>query len=112
LRAGFATMYMPENRFVSPRTYGKTPMGYADENYGHSGTDAPAGPSSWDWGTGSALAAVAYARQLFGDVWVDFDRHQTFGIDGVMASLRGPSLTISSSIQTIAPVLVRGRGRT
>ncbi|HEY3265570.1 MAG TPA: hypothetical protein VGM37_01490 [Armatimonadota bacterium] len=111
LRSGFATVYMPENRFVSPRTYQKTPEGYADENYGHGGVDAPAGPTSWDWGTGSALASVAYARQRYGDVWVDATTHKAFGLDGVTATWAGGKLSVTTAIQRIAPVTVRGGGK-
>jgi hypothetical protein len=114
LRAGFATTYMPENALISPYTYAKTPTGYADENYGHGGTNGPAGPTSWDWGTGSALASVAYAHQTYGDVWVDWDKMQAFGIDGVTAALEPTgtqsSLKISSGVRTLEDVSVRGKG--
>jgi hypothetical protein len=85
IRASFACMYIPENRNICPKTYSKQPTGYSDENYGHGGTDSPAGPSSFDWGTGSALAAAAYARHRFGDVFLDLDRGAAFGIDGIVA---------------------------
>lgn len=110
LRAGFATTYMPENAFISPGSYDKTPLGHADENYGHGGVDAPAIPTSFDWGTGSALTAVAYARRAFGDVWVDGNRALAFGINGVTATLRGNEMDLRTSTQTVAPVLVRGMG--
>ena len=111
VRAGFPTTYMPEHAFISPRTYQREPLGHADENYGHGGVDAPAGPTSWDWGTGSALTAVAYARRNFGDVWVDADRGRAFGINGVTATLRGDELDLVSSVQTVPTVLVRGAGK-
>lgn len=123
LRAGFATMYMPENKFISPYTYDKKPTGYADENYGHGGNNGPAGPTSWDWGTGSALASVAYAKRAYGDVWVDWDKREAFGIDGVSAKLSEPvtavtppggthpRLTIVSGVRTLSDVTVRGKGK-
>jgi len=111
LRAGFATTYMPENAYVSPLSYAKTPLGYADENYGHGGVDGASGPTSWDWGTGSALAAAAYARKHFGDVWVDADRGVAFGINGVTADWTRNGLAVRSSIQTVAPVIVKGAGK-
>lgn len=115
LRAGFATVYMPENKYISPYTYAKSPTGYADENYGHGGSNGPAGPTSWDWGTGSALASVAYAHQNFGDVWVDWEKMQAFGIDGVTAALEladaNPTLEISSGVRTLDDVSVRGKGK-
>jgi hypothetical protein len=84
IRASFACMYIPENREICPKVYRREPTGYSDENYGHGGQDAPAGPTTFDWGTGSGLAAAAYARHRFGDVFLDLDRKQAFGIDGVI----------------------------
>ncbi|HEY3411492.1 MAG TPA: hypothetical protein VGM51_00395 [Armatimonadota bacterium] len=123
LRAGFATTYMPENALISPLAYTKKPTGHADENYGHGGVNGPAGPTSWDWGTGSALASVAYARQKYGDVWVDWNTKQAFGIDGVSARLSEdfpqitqpggthPKLIIGSGVRTVSPVVVKGKGK-
>lgn len=117
LRSSFACMYIPENRVISPRTFTREPLGYADENYGHGGGDFPAGPTTFDWGTGSGLAGVAYAWLRYGDAYLDVARGQGFGIDGCSVrdvSVQGNRISFSLTSQLDEPpqVLVKFAGLT
>ncbi len=62
LRASFVLASIPENETVSPNTFSSYPLGLMPENYGHSGTDKPAGRSDTCWGESGALTSVAWLR--------------------------------------------------
>ena len=52
------------------------------ENWAHSGyLDQPGALSSFDWGTGSAVAAVEMMQPLLGDAFVDLKAQQGAGFD-------------------------------
>jgi hypothetical protein len=55
------------------------------ENYGHSGYDLRVpGYIMFDWGVGSSIAATAYTKKHFGDIFIDFKEQNIFGIDGIL----------------------------
>lgn len=61
-RAGFATVFLPQNHRLYPVGWWRQPRGQAAENHGHSGWNQLCGVSGFDWGSGSALASAAYYR--------------------------------------------------
>jgi hypothetical protein len=69
LRAMFSLFESP----ASPRTA---------ENYGHSGTDAPAGVTGLHWGTGSSVTSIHIIRQRYGDAHANLAKRWGAGIDG------------------------------
>ncbi len=82
LRASFALMAVPENKEVSPHTWGAYPVGLSPENFAHSGVNGTHGRSDFGWGAGGALAAAAWVENRYGGIYVDLARGQAFGIDG------------------------------
>jgi hypothetical protein len=69
------------------------------ENVAHMGparADGSAiGPFTiFTWGPGTALAAAAKLKQLYGDVYVDVGRGWAVGVDGCDATLGGTQLTV------------------
>jgi len=86
LRASFALMLIPEHKEIAPgnlTTMKTKDYGAEYENYGHLGDDRKVpGHISFDWGSGSAAAAVAYVERRYGDVYVDIKRGRGFGING------------------------------
>lgn len=82
LRASFALMAVPENKEVSPHTWGAYPVGLSPENFAHGGINGTHGRSDFGWGAGGALAAAALVERRFGGVYVDTARGRAFGIDG------------------------------
>lgn len=107
LRSGFALQAIPENRDICPTVYdgscpnwprerlwdfdwtrppermGRMPAGKMVENYAHAAYDAPGVRTGFDWGEGSAATCALVATERFGDVYVDRERGNVFGIDGV-----------------------------
>ncbi|MCK6557160.1 hypothetical protein L6Q96_21665 [Candidatus Binatia bacterium] len=107
LRAGFALQAIPENRDICPTAYdgscpnwprerlwdfdwngppermGRLPAGKMVENYAHAAYDAPGVRTGFDWGEGSAATGALVATERFGDIYVDRQRGNVFGIDGV-----------------------------
>lgn len=85
LRASFTTMLTPENRDVAPGNMGlyhERVDGAIFENYAHMGYDRRAqGYIMFDWGSGGACAAAARFAGRYGDVYLDFERGQAFGIN-------------------------------
>jgi hypothetical protein len=102
LRASFAMLYCPENEAVREEYervhpfFGPESFGFMMENIAHGGPGSePIGPFTiYTWGNGAALASYAKIRDLYGDVYLDLERRQAFGIDGCGATLDGDSLTI------------------
>ncbi|MBS7252216.1 MAG: hypothetical protein KIH08_16735, partial [Candidatus Freyarchaeota archaeon] len=75
LRASFTLMVIPENEKVAAaniKRLGPTDYGATHENYGHTGYDRRThGFVFFDWGTGSAIASLAYIQQVFGELVPD-----------------------------------------
>ncbi len=86
LRAAFALMAVPENKKISPHTWGAYPVGLSPENFAHSGENGTHGRSDFGWGAGGALAAAAWVENRYGGVYVDLARQHAFGIDGCRVS--------------------------
>jgi hypothetical protein len=86
LRASFTLMYVDENREVAAANLiggWEREEGSVAENYGHFGYDhRTCGYLESDWGAGSACQAAAYAQRHYGDVFVDTDRMEAFGVNG------------------------------
>jgi len=86
LRACYTTMLSPAMRDVAPGNmvhYRESDRGAIYENYGHIGIDRViAGYLEPDWGAGTAAFATAHALKFYGDVFVDLDRGQAFGVNG------------------------------
>lgn len=61
-RASFSTVFLPASSTLYPTGWCQQPRGMAAENHGHGGRDMVNGVSSFDWGSGSALATAAYLR--------------------------------------------------
>jgi hypothetical protein len=100
IRAGYATMASPSAEIINPRFFDANPVGRGAENYGHAPLDEPAGYTAFDWGQGSAAAGFAEARNRFGDVWVDGEHGNAYGIDDVhveSARLHGANLELALS---------------
>lgn len=85
LRASFTTMLVEEHRDVALGNlvrFRPSDRGAILENYGHTGRDeVTAGYLSPDWGCGTALYASGMAFRQYGQVYVDPDRKQAFGLD-------------------------------
>lgn len=112
-RAGFACAYIPENADICPRIFARKPTGYADENYAHGGYDAPAGPSGFDWGIGSALTTAIRMLDWFGDLWVDVYGGWALGIDALtVTSCRREGdvwhLTVDAPLRHTDTITVKG----
>jgi len=95
LRAGFTNTYLPENVpvWVVLNLYfpwfGPEDHGFTEENTFHNGhTGAPfiMRASNFNWGGGSAAAAVALAQFRYGDIYVDLARDKAFGLNGCRAA--------------------------
>jgi len=80
LRAMFSLFESP----TSPRTA---------ENYGHSGSDRPAGVTGLHWGTGSSVVSIHLITRQYGDAYVDVKGKWGVGIDGC----RIPAVTVSGT---------------
>lgn len=61
-KAGLVTVFLPGASAVYPTGWYREPRGQAAENHTHGGYDHLCGVSGFDWGSGSALATVAYLR--------------------------------------------------
>lgn len=91
LRGSWAMQLLTEYATQCPgnveglKTADSVDRGIVFENYGHSGHDLRV-PGYWmaDWGFGTSVTATAYVKKHFGDLYIDFDNSQAFGIDGVL----------------------------
>ncbi len=87
LRSCYTTMLHPAMREVAPGNmahYRESDRGAVYENYAHLGYDSVcAGYLEPDWGAGTAAYATAHASKFYGDVFIDLDREQAFGVNGV-----------------------------
>ncbi len=70
---------------VGVKTADSMDRGIVYENYGHSGHDLRL-PGYWmaDWGFGTSVAATAYVKVHFGDMFIDFKKKLIWGIDGIL----------------------------
>ena len=121
LRASFAMIYCPENGQVKKQYelkhpfFGAESYGFTMENIAHGGP-APADGSAigpftiYTWGNGAALASAAKARDLFGDVFIDVDRRQAFGIDGCDVSVQDDEVEIVDRFGRSALLVVYSTG--
>jgi len=94
LKSSFIMMYCPEN----PRQkvlwekvwkhFGPEDYGFTMENYGHGGATSKEGEgvgsfTIFTWGNGAASEARARIHDHWGDVYIDRQRGQAFGIDSI-----------------------------
>ncbi|MFX0009054.1 MAG: hypothetical protein ACFE9R_01960 [Candidatus Hermodarchaeota archaeon] len=91
LRASWTLQLLEEYRNVSPGnlkgidTVDTIDKGCISENYGHSGRDERIDKFvMFDWGNGTATTATALAKNIFGDLFIDFKEKLVWGIDGVL----------------------------
>jgi hypothetical protein len=90
VRASFAMLYCPENEQVRAQYerryafFGEESYGFMMENVSHGGPGSePIGPFTiFTWGNGAALATAATVLDKYGQVYVDEERGQAFGVDG------------------------------
>ena len=112
LRAGFTNTYLPENLpvWVMLNLYfpwfGPDDHGFTEENTFHNGhTGAPfvMRASNFNWGGGSAAAAVAVAQLRYGDIYVDLTRDRAFGLNGCLAGFHRlrPDLVQVTLVETL-----------
>jgi len=96
LRASFTNTYLPENKPVWAVMnlqfpwFGPNDHGFTEENTFHTGD--PGAPfvmraSNFNWGPGSAAAAVAEVELRYGGLYVDLSRGRAFGLDGCLARM-------------------------
>jgi hypothetical protein len=123
LRASFAMLYCPENPLVRKQYelkfpfFGEESFGFMMENIAHTGP-APADGSAigpftiYTWGNGAALATAAKIRDLYGDVYVDAERRQAFGLDGFQAEIDGSAIRIRDRFDRKSAVLMDSGGTT
>ncbi|HOL66352.1 MAG TPA: hypothetical protein PKX93_02715, partial [bacterium] len=83
LRAGYAQMSHPLHQETNPLRYDSYPPGLVPENFAHTGLDGRAIRSGFDWGGGALATMTSLTEILFGGLFVDAERRQTFGIDGL-----------------------------
>lgn len=81
IRNRMGMMFVPENKVVS-KIYNCGPLGSSDEAYAHRGEDTQWTSTSYDWGVGTNLTAIAHLEESYGDVYVDLDRVMAVGLDG------------------------------
>lgn len=122
LRAAFTMMYAPENETVKQLYEAKHPhfneidYGFEMENFAHGGTSGTDGIgvfTIFDWGCGSAAASAAMVKATFGDIYVDIDRKQAFGINGCEATWEQEQIRILETVGKTRPVkVVFSDGRT
>jgi len=91
LRASWALQLLRQYEEICPgnikdiSTINTVDKGAMYENYGHTGSDYRVhGQITFDWGVGTAAMATAYAKNHFGDLFIDFKRKFVFGIDGIL----------------------------
>lgn len=94
LKASFIMMYCPENPHVRGQYkkahpfFGEEDFGFTMENYAHdarpSAEGGGIGPFTiYDWGNGAACEARNRVRDHYGDVYIDLERGQAFGLDSL-----------------------------
>ncbi len=105
LKSSFVMMYCPENPEAKALWekvwpfFGAEDYGFTMENYGHTGYTTPEGGgigefTIYDWGNGAAAEARNRIWDHFGDLYVDRQRGQAFGIDSVVATIDGNTCQI------------------
>ncbi|MCC6427564.1 MAG: hypothetical protein IT435_12170 [Phycisphaerales bacterium] len=83
------------------------------ENIAHGGPGPNAiGPFTiFTWGNGAALEAAAKVRDKYGDVYIDLDRRQAFGIDGCTAQSKDGAVVIEDRYARSDLLVVMSDGR-
>ena len=105
LKSSFVMMYCPENPEAKALWekvwpfFGPADYGFTMENYGHIGRVSEAGEgigefTIYDWGNGAAAEGRNRIRDHFGDVYIDRQRGQAFGIDSVQVERVGDGYTL------------------
>jgi hypothetical protein len=90
-KASFTLMVVDENKNVAPLNYKGTYRNYEihgamAENYGHCGHDCRSYQSGFHWGTGSALCTSIILQNRYGDIFIDFNHKDAFGINGIVVN--------------------------
>ena len=116
LVASFSMLYCPENVALARAYEARFPFfgpeshGFAMENQGHGEGDPIGTFTIYTWGNGSALATAATVRNRFGDVYVDPRRGHAFGVDGVVAEMRGGRVLVEDRYGRARVLAVRADG--
>ncbi|NHI91160.1 MAG: hypothetical protein EAX96_01570 [Candidatus Lokiarchaeota archaeon] len=88
LRSSFTLMLINENKNVAPgnlKRFNEFDTGASFENYGHCGRDRKIlGYIQFDWGSASASCSSALALMQFGDIYIDMQYQNVFGINGIL----------------------------
>lgn len=119
LRASFAMMYCPENGEVKAAYerqhpfFGPESYGFMMENIAHGGPGPnPIGPFTiFTWGNGAALEAASKVRDGYGDIYLDADRRQAFGVDGCTVRFEADTLRIQDRYRRKTLTLVTAKGQ-
>lgn len=90
-KASFTLMVIDENKDVAPLNYKGTDNqfeihGAMAENYGHCGKDCRSGQSGFHWGTGSALCTSIILQNRYGDLYINPNLKQAFGVNGIVVN--------------------------
>lgn len=90
-KASFTLMAIEENKNIAPLNYKGTMKNFEihggmAENYGHCGKDCRSFQSGFHWGTGSALCTSIILQNRYGDIFVDFNHKDAFGINGIVVN--------------------------
>ena len=116
LVASFSMLYCPENVALARAYEARFPFfgpeshGFAMENQGHGEGDPIGTFTIYTWGNGLALATAATVRDRFGDVYVDPRRGHAFGVDGVVAEMRGGRVLVEDRYGRARVLAVRADG--
>jgi len=118
LKSSFVMMYCPENPAAKALWekvwpfFGPADYGFTMENYGHTGYTTPEGGgigefTIYDWGNGAAAEARNRIWDHYGDVYIDRQRGQGFGIDSVAVQVTGTHclLTDQSNLARTAKIV-------
>ncbi len=110
LKSSFVMMYCPENPQQKEQWekahpfFGLEDYGFTMENYGHGGETSAEGMGMgvftiYDWGNGAASEARNRIFDHYGDVFIDRERGEGFGIDSVWVSRLDSGWQLENSAQ-------------
>jgi hypothetical protein len=118
-------LYCPENEQVREQyekahpAFGPESYGFMMENIAHTGP-APADGSAigpftiFTWGNGAAVESACKIHDLYGQVYIDTDRHAAFGIDGCTVLVSGNTVDINDHFgrESLIVRFATGRSKT
>lgn len=117
LKSSFVMMYCPENPVQKVQWekahpfFGPEDYGFTMENYGHGGRTSPDGEGMgvftiYDWGNGAAAEARNRIFDHYGDVYIDRERGDGFGLDSVHVRKLGKGWEIKFLHSSPRPIKV------